>query len=415
MSRISSDMPLTDIQYRLRRQEEGLSNIKSKLGSGTRILELRDDPMAAARSTRLDSYLTRIRQYEQNTRFAMEHYDFQDSYLREFNDILQRIRELAVTGANGMYGPDDTRYIAIEINELLKELTAIANTNGPDAKQLFGGDKAFTEPFRLIEGTVEGGGESLVVGVEYRGAGSNRRAEISDGSYVTLDIGGGEAFWAERMNIISRFDASNYRVTQDSAFFVDGVEIKLNAGDTLHAIVAKINESAAPVKAYVDPETRGLALNGTDARFIRMEDRQDSSVLQDLGVIRASNDPYAPNWHASALVSGGSAFDMVIRLRDSFYRHDQEFAGSQGLGGIDLALSNIAARLTLEGSRRERAEMTWQRLTEEIVNVSAALNSEHGLNYAEAATELARMDFAHRAALQTAAKVIPASLLDFLR
>lgn len=408
-------MPHTDVQYRLRRQEEGLSNIQSKISSNTRIRELRDDPLAAAHATRYDSYLTRLERYIKNTDFARDHYDFQDSYLREFNDILQRIRVLAVTGANGINGPDETKYIAMEINELLKELTSIANKSGPDAKQLFAGDKAFTEPFRLIEGTIEGGGESMVVGVEYRGAGANRRTEISDGTYSTLDIGGGEAFWAEKMNIISRFDATNYRVIQESAFFIDGVEIKLNAGDTLHAIVAKINESPAPVKAYVDIETHGLALLGTNAHLIRVEDRQDSRVLQDLGIIRPTNDPYAPNWHENTLVSGGSAFDMVIRLRDSLYRHDQEFAGSQGLGGIDLALSNIAARFTLEGSRRERVDFTWHRLLEEKDNVSAALGREQSLNYYDAATELGWMDFAHRAALQTAARVIPPTLLDFLR
>jgi len=415
MKRISSDMPTTDMQYRLRRQEESLAKTQSQLGTGTRIRELRDDPMAAAHAVRYDSYLTRLERYEKNTRFAMEHYDLQDSYLREFNDILQRVRELAVQGSNGINGPDETKYIAVEINELLKELTAIANKNGPDGKQLFAGDKAFTEPFRLVEGTVEGGGESMVVGVEYRGAGANRRTEISDGTYTTLDIGGGEAFWAEKMNIVSRYDGTDYRVTQDSAFFIDGVEIKLTAGDTLHSIVAKINESTAPVKAYVDPQTRGLSLNGTNAHLIRMEDRQDSRVLQDLGVIRTTNDPYAPNWNETALVSGGSAFDMVIRLRDSLFRHDQEFAGSQGLGGIDLALSNIAARLTTEGSRRERSEMTNFRLNEEIGNVTAALGREQFLDYTDAATELAMIDFAHRAALQTAAKVIPPTLLDFLR
>jgi flagellar hook-associated protein 3 FlgL len=34
---------------------------------------------------------------------------------------------------------------------------------------------------------------------------------------------------------------------------------------------------------------------------------------------------------------------------------------------------------------------------------------------ATAATDLAHMDFAHKAALQTAAKIIPPTLLDFLK
>ena len=43
------------------------------------------------------------------------------------------------------------------------------------------------------------------------------------------------------------------------------------------------------------------------------------------------------------------------------------------------------------------------------------LNREAGLDYASAAMDLAKMDFAHKAALQTAARIIPPTLLDFLR
>jgi flagellar hook-associated protein 3 FlgL len=106
---------------------------------------------------------------------------------------------------------------------------------------------------------------------------------------------------------------------------------------------------------------------------------------------------------------------MVIRLRDALFRGDQEFVGSQGIGGIDLAMGNFASRLTDLGSRFERAEMTWNRLNEEIPNVTAALGRESGLDFTTAATDLGMMDFAHRAALQTAAKVIQPTLLDFLR
>jgi flagellar hook-associated protein 3 FlgL len=149
--------------------------------------------------------------------------------------------------------------------------------------------------------------------------------------------------------------------------------------------------------------------------LIRLEDRQDSHVLQDLGVISNTVDPGAPNWHPSARVSGGSAFDMVIRLRDALFRGDTEFMGSQGIGGMDLALSNMESRLAELGSREERAEATWQRLNKEIPNVAAAFSREAGLDMASAATDLAMMDFAHKAALQTAAKVLPPTLLDFLR
>jgi flagellar hook-associated protein 3 FlgL len=408
-------MPNTDIQYYLRRQEQGLNDMQSKIAGQTRIHELRDDPLAASHAVRYDSYLTRLERFEKNTLYARDHYNFTDGYLQQANDILQRIREISVQGATMTFTAEDKRYMAMEVNELLKELVSISNASGPDGGRLFAGDKTFTEPFRIVEGTVQGGGENMVVRVEYRGSGAARQAEISEGAYSTLDIGGGEAFWAEKMQIFSTLDATDFRVTNPGAFYIDGEEITLNPGDTLPAIVAKINESPAPVKAYVDPETKGLALEGTNAHLIRMEDRQDSRVLQDLGIIRNIADPGAPNWHPAARVSGGSAFDMVIRLRDALLRDDGDFIGSQGIEGMDLALGNVQSRLAEIGSRQERVETTWRRLNEEIPNVTAALSRESSLDLATAATDLGMMDFAHKAALQTAAKIIPPTLLDFLR
>lgn len=420
MRRVSTDMPNMDVQYYLRRQEEGLSNIQSKITSQNRLRELRDDPLAASHAVRYESYLARLERFEKNTLYAQGRYNETYNYLNEANAVLQRVRELAVQGANGVYGPEDMKNMAVEVNELLKELAALSNATGQDGKQIFAGDKAFTEPFRLVEGTVAGGGENMVIRVEYRGAGASRKTEISEGTYTELDIGGGEAFWAEKMQVLSTVDASDYRAAEAGSFYLDGVEINVSPGDTINAIVAKINESPAPVKAYIDPETRGLALEGTNAHLIRAEDRQDgaggpSRVLYDLGIIRGNAETNAPNWSNSARVYGGSVFDMVIRVRDALYRGDHEFAGSQGIGGMDLAMGSVQARIAEVGSRQERAEMTWARLNQEIPDVTESLARESALDFTTAVTELKMMDFAHRASLQTAARILPPTLLDFLR
>ncbi|MDR0730880.1 MAG: flagellar hook-associated protein 3 [Treponema sp.] len=420
MRRVSTDMPNNDMQFYLRRQEEGLSDIQNKMAGQKKMLIPRDDPLAASHAVRYESYLARLERFEKNTLYAKEHYNEVDAYLRQTNDIMQRIRELSVQGANGTYTKDDLKFMAVEINELLKELVSIANSTGSDGKQLFAGDKAFTEPFRVVEGAVQGGDSSseqvpMVTAVEYRGAGSARRAEITDRAYSELDIGGGEAFWAEKMQVFSGIDATAYRAESAGAFYLDGQEITVSPGDTVYAIAAKINDSAAPVKAYIDPENRGLVLEGTNAHLIRAEDRRDSRVLQDLGIVTFNSDPAAPNWHPGARVSGGSLFDMVIRLRDALLRGDQDFIGSQGIGGMDLAMANVQSRLALNGSRQERVESTWERLNTEIPNVTGALGRENSLDFADAAVELGMMQFAHRAALQTASKILPATLLDFLR
>ncbi|MCL1958568.1 MAG: flagellar hook-associated protein 3 [Spirochaetes bacterium] len=416
MKRISSDMPVTDMDFYLRRREENLSNIQNKVGLQTRLNQLRNDPIAASHAVRYESFLVRLERFEKNTQYAKEHYNNTQDYLNEATSVLQRLRELANTGAHGIYSPDDLKIMATEVNELLKELVAISNKLGPDTKQAFAGDKVFTEPFRVVEGTVEGGGESMVVRVEYRGSGATRRAEIGDNMFVDLDIGGDEAFWAEKMQIFSTVDATSYRVQEPGSFFIDGVEITAEVGDTLPSLVAKINDSAAPVKAYIDPQTRGLVLEGTNAHLIRAEDRVGgSAILRDLGIINGNMINNAPNWNNSAIVSGGSIFDMAIRLRDAMLRGDQDFIGSQGIAGMDLAINNIASKLSVVGSRQERAEMAWQRISSEIPNITSMFSREAGVDMETLAMEMKMAQTAHQAALQTAAKILPPSLLDFLR
>jgi flagellar hook-associated protein 3 FlgL len=402
-------------------QEDRLAKLQSQIASESRIRQLRDDPLAAAHTVRYQSYLARLERFEKNTLFAKDHYNVVYGYMNEALGIMQRVRELAVQGANGTYTPEDQKLMGVEINELIKELASLANTVGPDGKQVFAGDKAFTEPFRLVEGTIPGGGESMVVRVEYRGAGASRRTEISDNTYVDLDLGGGEAFWAEKMQIFSSVNASNYRVSAPGSFFIDGNEIRVAPGDTLPAIVAKINDSPAPVKAYIDPDSKGLVLEGTNPHLIRAEDAvspngDGPTVLKDLGIIRGNMVNNAPNWDTvRSRVAGGSMFDMLIRLRDALYRGDQDFIGSQGLGGMDLAISNLTTRIADIGSRQERAETVWERLNREIPDVTAHIVRESSVDMTDAATDLKMLDFAHKAALQTAARLLPVSLLDFLR
>ena len=417
MQRISTDMPNTDTQFYLRQHEARLSKVQSQVASQGKILELRDDPLAASHAVRYESYLARLDRFEKNTQYAKDHYNVVYGYMNEAINVMQRVRELSVQGANGIYSAEDQKLMGVEINELIKELVALSNAVGPDGKQLFAGDKAFTEPFRIVEGTINGGTETVITRVEYRGAGASRRTEISDRTYADLDIGGGEVFWAEKMQIMSTVNAANYRVNAPGSFFIDGEEIKVSAGDTLPSIVAKINDSGAPVKAFIDPDTRGLALEGTNPHLIRAEDGVGGvTVLKDLGIIRGNMENNAPNWDTTrSQVAGGSMFDMLIRLRDAMYRGDPDFIGSQGIAGMDLAIGNMATRIADIGSRQERVETVWQRLNREIPDVTSNLARVSSVNMADAATDLKMLDFAHKASLQTAARILPTTLLDFLR
>lgn len=413
MRRIGSDQMNADMQFWLRRNEESMASLQSKLSRQERLDSPRDDPMAAARAVRYESFVGRLARYEENALYAKDRAAIAEGYMRQAMDIMQRVRELAITGATGTFTKEDTGAMAEEVDQLLTELVSLGNARGPDGDYLFAGDKAKTEPFRAVTGYAPAAGAAATVAVEYRGGIGSPEAEISEASYAQLNLPGDAVFWAERQRIASGADASTYRVAAETSIVIDGHDIALRPGDTVQAIIAKINDSGAAVKASLDPVRSALVLEATDAHRVRLEDGPGGSALADLGILSGSGVPsdYAP----TARVSGGSLFDSVLSLRDSLRKGDFIDVGGRALAGIDAGMENLGRRLAQAGAATERLESAALRLNREIPDATRLLSAEKDLDVSQAITDYKMMEYAHQATLQMAGRVLPKTLLDFLR
>lgn len=413
MRRVSTDYMNNDMQYWLRRSEDSMASTQNRLSRQERLENLRDDPLAAARAVRYESFVGRLQRYEQNVQYTKDRAALAEGYMRQTQDIMQRIRELAVTGATGTYTKEDTAAMAVEVDQLLAEMVSLGNARGPDGDFLFAGDKAKTEPFRAVSGYIEGAGAAATVGVDYLGGVGTPKAEISEASYLPMNLPGDAVFWSERQRIASGADASTYRVMDNASILVDGARITLRPGDTVQAIIARINDSGAAVKASLDPARNSLVLEATDAHRVRLEDGAGGRVLADLGILSGSGVPsdYAP----TARVSGGSLFDSVIALRDALYKGDHIDVGGRVLASIDAGMDNMGRRLAEAGSMVERLDAAALRLNREIPDMTKLLADAKDLDMTQAITDFKMMEYARTAALQMAGRVLPKSLLDFLR
>ena len=132
MQRISSQMNNNNTQSNLRLQESRLNKVNNQIGSQQKIQQLRDDPLAAGHMVRYQSYLTRVNNFEKNALTLSDQFSVRESYMTDSLDIMQRVRELAVTGANGIYNKDDLKNMATEVDELLKALIQNANAVSSD-------------------------------------------------------------------------------------------------------------------------------------------------------------------------------------------------------------------------------------------------------------------------------------------
>ena len=419
MTRITTNMQNDDIQHALRRQESKVSTLNNQMSSQRKIQNLRDDPLAAGHSVRYQSYLGRLERFEKNAKTANDQFKITEGYMNQSLQVMQRIRELAVTGANGTYTPSDLKNMAGEVDELLSELVQNGNATGPDGVRIFSGTKSHTEPFEAILGGVSGSGSPIIKQVRYNGSVDGKNLEIDEQSYIKADQAGNRVFWAERQSLFSEVDATNYTVKADTNIEIDGMNVPLNAGDNVYAIISKINDSGAAVKAHLDPVTNGLNLETTDARQLWLADGtsadgKSGDVLSSLGLVKSGQRP-PYNIAPSVRTSGGSLFDAVISLRDALTSGDQEAIGSRVLGAVDGAIDNLTTRLAENGAGYERNQMTLARLDSQSVNVTEAESREADIDFTKAVTDLKMYEYTQDATLSTAGKLYSNSLLNYLK
>lgn len=415
MKRISTYMPNDDYQYRMRMQEWKMGDLQAKIGEQTRIKELRDDPLAAAHSTRFQSKITRLTKFSDNIETVQGDHRMAEGYISSANNVILRIRELAVQGANDTYSKEDKAYMAEEVDQLLNELVAIGNAENGNGVTIFAGDKNKGLAFRTEAGMIPGASGKRITSVDYIGTVNRQIAEVSENSYINVDFPGSRVFWAEQQQVFSSVDSSNYSVLSDSSIIIDGENINLNAGDNVQAVMAKINKADVAVKAQLDPVTNSIILKSTTPHQIWMEDGKGGSVLKDIGLVSTNAGSPPANINPDARVSGGSLFDMVISLRDDLYAGNTLDIGGKALKGIDMAHTNMLSELSRLGAEDERLQTTYERIAYEIPNIHQMNSNAVDLDFAEAITELKMMERTQQATLQTAAKVLKPTLLDYLR
>jgi flagellin len=98
-----------------------------KLSSGMRINRGGDDASGLAVSEKLRSQIRGLNQAERNIQNGVSFIQTTEGYLQETQDILHRVRELAVQSANGVYTQEDRMQIQVEVSQLVDEINRIAS------------------------------------------------------------------------------------------------------------------------------------------------------------------------------------------------------------------------------------------------------------------------------------------------
>ncbi|MBN2532052.1 MAG: flagellin [Spirochaetales bacterium] len=117
-----------------------------KLSSGMRINKGGDDASGLAVSEKLRAQIRGLNQASKNIANAVSFIQTTEGYLQESQDVLHRIRELAVQSSNGIYSAEDRMQIQVEVSQLVDEVNRIASHAQFNGMNLLTGNFAYEHP-----------------------------------------------------------------------------------------------------------------------------------------------------------------------------------------------------------------------------------------------------------------------------
>lgn len=126
MSVINTNITALIGQNNLKTSQSALAKAQERLSSGLRINSAADDAAGQAIANRMTAQIKGMQQAQRNANDGISLVQTMEGGLNQISDNLQRIRELAVQGANDTLSAEDRSSIQLEINERVEEITRIA-------------------------------------------------------------------------------------------------------------------------------------------------------------------------------------------------------------------------------------------------------------------------------------------------
>lgn len=167
---INTNVASLNSQRQLLNSGNALDRATERLSSGQRINSAKDDAAGLAISNRMTSQIRGLDQAIRNANDGVSLVQTAEGALQEVTNMLQRIRELSIQSANGIYNDADRKTLDAEVQQLKKEMDRISETTS------FNGQK-------LLDGTMKG--TFLQVGSQ-----ANETMDVSIGSFSTTSMGG---------------------------------------------------------------------------------------------------------------------------------------------------------------------------------------------------------------------------------
>ena len=443
MLRITNDYINRTVINNIKKSLVELDKYNYQLSSGKQIQNPSDDPVGTINIMDLKNTMAELEQYVSNVEDGKNMLATQDQVLDDVTQILQRVREITLQGANDTYNAENKKLIATEVDQLIEEMLQLANTKY-DGKYLFSGKDIYTETFAKEDF------EGQVTGVSYAGSEYSLVREIERKTTMEVGLTGDEIFQVNRPvltmgdgiitdpdtalnsiygGLISSPEGKGYFKLNDTLipYSVNGTD-----GDSLNDLADRINEAGAGVDASIEynaaDNSYKLKLTGTNSQSLWLEDAAGGDLLANLKFIKAGVEPpnninvNDPSGAADASFESSSIFNVLINIRDHLNNFGQTVDGEEitvenienDIKMLDEGFNNLSAARATLGSKSRRLELVSSRYDDFKMHYTELLSNVEDVDIAEVILKLKQQESVHKAALTAGARMIQPTLLDYL-
>ena len=395
---------LPDIQYQMQQSQQALATATEQVSTGLRVNQLSDDPAASANMVRSLAYSANVDQYTSNVSSLLPQLQTADSAISSIVTSLNSAVTLGTSGASSAILTGNKQAIASQVQSVLSSVIAQANASYQGV-YVFGGSDSTTPPFvpaSTAYTSSQGSPASPLATTTALTAGSvTTISDATTGETMTYKAVAGDTIATLQTAIASAVSAGTLSAGTSATINANG-QLSIGTNSAAAGIAVSSND------AVLGTMTAAAGTEVTNAyAYVGNSDVNTVQVGDSMNV--ATNLP-----GNQLLTSGPNVIGALTNLITSLQ------TGSTAQ--IGTATTAVFSGLTYVGQQRVPLDNTISQLNsqdsylgQEKVTLTTQQTALVGINLADAATNLSQAQLDNNAVLAAAAKVLPQTLLDYLK
>ncbi len=374
--RVTNSMMVANYSRNQNRASVRMEHLQTQLATQKKIVRLSDDPVNVVKALNARSRLYDVEQYKKNLDDGKAWLTQTESALSELNEVIKRAYELAVQGSNDVLTEDDRTALSNEIKELRDHVATLANSTLGD-KFIFGGYNVSSPPFLFSPDEAQ---FTLTadnfVDVDNTGV---VMYNINDNYY---DMNDGGIDWGDPDSLERQHIRYEINITGSGEFAVDNFfSISVPGAKFLGAGTYEDNLPSGDPDNPLDSGT-GKSLNVY-------------STLNEFFVVANAISEFNVEEADTTEILHQNIKPFVKRLQDM--------------------QSSTLAQMSEVGGRISRIDLMADRYSKDEINYTQMLSDVEDLDTAEAYMQFSMSEAVYRASMSVGGRILPPSLVDFMR